>query len=38
MARLYLIKVKNGSMTLGDVPEKWREEVRAMLEGEVDHE
>ena len=32
MARLYLIKVKNGSMTLDDVPEKWRAAVRAMLE------
>ena len=38
MARLYWIKVKNGSMTLDDVPDKWREEVRAMLEGEADHE
>ena len=38
MARLYWIKVKNGSMTLDDVPDKWRGEVRAMLEGEADHE
>ena len=32
MARLYWIKVKNGSTTLDDVPENWRDEVRAMLE------
>ena len=35
MARLYLIKVKNGSMTLDDVPEKWRDEVAILLDEEA---
>ena len=38
MARLYLIKVKNGSMTLDDVPDKWRDEVRALIEAESANE
>ena len=35
MVRLYLIKVKNGSMTLDDVPDKWRNEVCELLNKEV---
>ena len=35
MAKLYYIKVVNGSMTLDDVPDKWRGEVKAMLDKEV---
>ena len=38
MARLYWIKVKNGSMTLADVPDKWRDEVRALIEAESANE
>lgn len=34
MARLYCIKVKNGSMTLDDVPEKWRNEVQVLLDAD----
>lgn len=32
MAKIYYRKIINGQMTLEDVPEKWREEVRRMLE------
>lgn len=38
MARLYLIKVKNGSMTLDEVPEKWRGEVVILLDEEGTNE
>ena len=34
MAKLYYIKVANGSMTLDEVPDKWRAEVRALIEAE----
>lgn len=32
MAKIYVKKIKAGQMTLDDVPERWREEVRRMLE------
>lgn len=32
MAKIYYKRVINGQMTLEEVPEKWREEVRRMLE------
>jgi len=32
MAKIYYRKIINGQMTLDEVPEKWREEVRRMLE------
>ena len=35
MARLYWIKVKNGSMTLDDVPDRWRGEVAILLDEEA---
>ena len=38
MARLYWIKVKNGSMTLDEVPDKWRGEVQALMEAESANE
>lgn len=33
MAEVYYKLVIKGKMTLEEVPEKWREEVRKMLEG-----
>lgn len=33
MAKIYYRKIKAGLMTLDEVPERWREEVREMLEG-----
>jgi len=32
MAKIYYRKIKAGEMTLDQVPERWREEVREMLE------
>lgn len=32
MAKIYYKKIIAGQMTLKDVPERWREEVREMLE------
>jgi hypothetical protein len=32
MAKIYYKKIIAGEMTLDDVPERWREEVRKMLE------
>ena len=32
MAKIYVKKIKAGQMTLDEVPERWREEVRRMLE------
>lgn len=32
MAKIYYKRIINGQMTLDEVPEKWREEVRKMLE------
>lgn len=32
MVKLYVKKIKAGKMTLDQVPEKWREEVRRELE------
>lgn len=34
MAKLYAMRIRQGKMTLEDVPERWREEVRKILEGE----
>ena len=36
MAKIYYRKIINsdGAFTLEDVPEKWREEVRLLLEGD----
>lgn len=34
MAKIYVKKIKAGQMTLDEVPERWREEVRRMLEDE----
>ena len=32
MARVYYRLIKAGKMTIDDVPERWREEVRRLLE------
>ena len=32
MAKIYAIKVHFGKMALEDVPERWREEVRKIIE------
>ena len=32
MIKFYVLRIKTGKMTLDDVPEKWREAVRAELE------
>ena len=32
MIKFYVLRIKAGKMTLDDVPEKWREAVRAELE------
>ena len=34
MAKIYYNLIKAGKKTLDDVPLKWRDEVREMLEGE----
>lgn len=32
MAKIYYKKIINGEMTFDQVPERWREEVRKLLE------
>ena len=32
MAKIYYRKIKDGQMTLDEVPRRWRAEVEAMLE------
>jgi hypothetical protein len=34
MAKLYAKRIRQGKMTLEEVPERWREEVRKLLEEE----
>jgi len=34
MAKIYADRVRKGLMTLEEVPERWREAVREILEGE----
>lgn len=33
MVQFYVCRIKLGKMTLEDVPEKWRDAVKAGLEG-----
>ena len=35
LLELYVKKIKAGTMTLDDVPFKWRDEVRRMLEEDL---
>ena len=37
MAKIYYNLIKAGKKTIDDVPLKWREEVRKMLEGENEY-
>ena len=32
MAKIYYRKIKDGQMTIDEVPRRWRAEVEAMLE------
>ena len=34
MVKLYIRKILDGKMTIDEVPERWREEVREALENE----
>jgi hypothetical protein len=34
MAKIYYRKIKRGEMTIEDVPERWRAQVRALIEAE----
>ena len=34
MAKIYYKRIKAGLMTLGEVPERWRDAVQEMLEGD----
>lgn len=34
MVKFYVLQIKLGKITLEDVPERWREEVKKHLEGE----
>lgn len=38
MAAIYVRWIKAGKMTIDDVPERWREEVKTVLEGDADAE
>jgi len=35
MAKIYYRRIKEGIMTIEEVPARWREEVQALLDGEV---
>jgi hypothetical protein len=35
MAKIYYRRITSGEMTLEEVPARWREEVQALLDGEV---
>ena len=34
MVKIYIRKILEGKMTIDDVPERWREEVREALEND----
>ncbi len=34
MAKIYYRRIINGTMTIEDVPERWRAQVQEMLDGE----
>ena len=34
MTKIYYRKIKAGKMTIEDVPERWRDAVQALLDGE----
>ena len=33
MVKIYVRKIQSGAMTIDEVPERWREQVRKILEG-----
>jgi hypothetical protein len=33
MAKIYYRRITSGEMTLEEVPERWRDEVQALLDG-----
>lgn len=35
VAKIYYRRIKEGIMTVDEVPARWREEVQALLDGEV---
>jgi hypothetical protein len=34
MVNIYVRKIRAGQMTIDEVPERWRERVREIIEGE----
>ena len=38
MVAIYVRWIKAGKMTIDDVPERWREEGKTVLEGDADAE
>lgn len=36
MAKIYYRNIKNGTITIEDVPERWRDEVQALLDEDPD--
>lgn len=38
MAKIYCRKIKNGDMSIDQVPPRWRDEVLALLEADQDKE
>lgn len=36
MAKFYKVRIEMGKMTIDDVPERWREETRKLLEAQED--
>lgn len=34
MAKIYAKKIKSGTMTINDVPARWREEVQKLLDAD----
>ena len=37
MAKIYYRRIINGTMTIEDVPVRWRDEVQALLDGETQY-
>jgi Zn-dependent M32 family carboxypeptidase len=37
MAKIYYRRIINGTMTIEDVPARWRDEVQALLNGETQY-
>lgn len=36
MAKIYYRNIKSGTITIGDVPERWRDAVQALLDEDSD--